>query len=93
MHFAADHSETLEVFLLNSVNLDVGFLDSTENVQTIFELLPCSVQHVRWNNQECISDAGLCSERTALDITPQEKTEVSKNLPEFHYDLPQTAGG
>jgi hypothetical protein len=37
MRFAADYSETLEVFFLTSVYLDVGSLGSTENVQTIFE--------------------------------------------------------
>jgi hypothetical protein len=62
-----------------SVNLDVGSLCSTENVQAIFELLPCSVEHVRWNSRDRIPDTGLqviksvnwCSEHTALDITPQ----------------------
>jgi hypothetical protein len=38
MQFAADYSETLEVFLVTSVDLDVVSLGSTENVQTIFEL-------------------------------------------------------
>jgi hypothetical protein len=46
MRFAEDHSETLEVFT-TSVDLDLGSLGSKENVQTIFELLPCSVEHVR----------------------------------------------
>jgi hypothetical protein len=59
MRFAADSSETLEVFLLTSVDLDVGSVGSTENVQTIFELLPCSVEHVRWNSRDRIPDAGL----------------------------------
>jgi hypothetical protein len=44
MRFAADYSETGS-FLLTSVDLDVGSLGSTENVQTIFELLPGSVEH------------------------------------------------
>jgi hypothetical protein len=35
--------------LLTSVDLDVGSLGSMENVQTIFELLSCSVEHVRCN--------------------------------------------
>jgi hypothetical protein len=43
MRFAADHSETLEAFYWPQY---VGSLGSTENVQTIFELLPCSVKHV-----------------------------------------------
>jgi hypothetical protein len=38
MRFAADYSETLGSVLLTSVDLDVGSLGSTENVQTIFEL-------------------------------------------------------
>jgi hypothetical protein len=59
MQFAEDYSETLEVFLLASVDLDVGSLGSTENFQTIFELLPCSVEHVRWNSRDRISDTGL----------------------------------
>jgi hypothetical protein len=59
MRFAADYSETLEVFLLTSVDLDVGSLGSTENVQTIFELLPCSVEHVSWNSRDRIPDTGL----------------------------------
>jgi hypothetical protein len=50
MWFVADHSETLEVFLLTSVDLDVDSLGSTENVQTIFELLPFYVEHVCWNS-------------------------------------------
>jgi hypothetical protein len=44
MQFAADYSETL-----TSVDLNFGSLGSTENIQMIFELLPCSVEHVRWN--------------------------------------------
>jgi hypothetical protein len=28
----------------------VGSVGSTENVQTLFEHLPCSVEHVRWNS-------------------------------------------
>jgi hypothetical protein len=59
MQLAADYSATLEVFLLTSVDLDVGSLGSTENVQTIFELLPCSVEHVRWNSRDRIPDTGL----------------------------------
>jgi hypothetical protein len=46
-------------FLLTSVDLDVDSLVSTENVQTIFELLPCSVEHVRWNSRDRIPDTGL----------------------------------
>jgi hypothetical protein len=38
---------------MTSVDLDVGSLGSTENVQTIFELLPCYVEHVR------VPDTGL----------------------------------
>jgi hypothetical protein len=84
MRFAADHSETLECFLLTSVDLDVGSFGSTQNVQTIFELLPCSVEeHVRWNSRDRIPDTSLqviksvnwCSEHIALDITPQEKIQ------------------
>jgi hypothetical protein len=79
MHFAADHSDTLEDFM----DLDVGSLYSTENVQTIFELLPCPVEHVRWNSRDRIPDTGLqviksvnwCSEHIALDIIPQERIE------------------
>jgi hypothetical protein len=37
----------------------VGSLGCTENVQTLFELLPCSVEHVRWNNRDRIPDTGL----------------------------------
>jgi hypothetical protein len=37
----------------------MGYLGSTENVQTIFELLPCSVEHVRWNSRDRIPDTGL----------------------------------
>jgi hypothetical protein len=73
MRFAADYSETLEVFLLTSVDLDVGSLGSMEKVQTIFELLPCSVEHVRWNSRDRIPDTGLqvksvnwCSEHLLL---------------------------
>jgi hypothetical protein len=54
MRFTADRSETLEVFLLTSVDLDMGSLGRTENVQAIFELLPCSSEHVRWNSQDRI---------------------------------------
>jgi hypothetical protein len=61
----------------------VGSLGSTENVQTILELLPCSVEHVRWNSRDRIPDTGLqviksvnwCSEHIALDITPHEKIQ------------------
>jgi hypothetical protein len=59
MRFAADYSETQEVFVLTSVDLDVGSLGSTENVQTILELLPCCVEHVRWNSRDRIPDTGL----------------------------------
>jgi hypothetical protein len=83
MRFAADHSETLDVFLITSVELDVGSLGSTENVQTIFELLPYSVEHVRWNSRDRIPDTGLqviksvnwCSEHIASDITSQEQIQ------------------
>jgi hypothetical protein len=82
MQFITDHSKTLEVVLLISVVLDVCFLGSTENVQTIFELLPSSVEHVRWNSRDRIPDTGLqviksvnwCSKHIALDITTQEKS-------------------
>jgi hypothetical protein len=50
----------------------------------IFELLPCSVEHVCYNSRDRILDTGLhviksvnwCSEHIALDITPQEKNPV-----------------
>jgi hypothetical protein len=71
MGFAADHGETLE-FLLTSVDLAVGSLGSTEKVHMIFEILPCSMEHVRWNSR----NPNSCSESTALDITPQEKNPV-----------------
>jgi hypothetical protein len=45
MQFAADYSETLEVFI-DPVDLDMGSVSSTDNIQTIFELLPCSVKHI-----------------------------------------------
>jgi hypothetical protein len=35
MRFAADYIETLEVFLLTSVDLDVGSVGSTDNVQHV----------------------------------------------------------
>jgi hypothetical protein len=62
--------------LLTSVDLDVGSLDSMENVQTIFELLSYSVEHVRWNSRDRVPDTGLqviksvnwCSEHIALDV-------------------------
>jgi hypothetical protein len=62
----------------------VDFFGSTENVQTILELLPCCVEHVRWYSPDPIPDTGLqviksvnwCSELNALDITPQEKNLV-----------------
>jgi hypothetical protein len=37
----------------------VGSLRSTEKVQTIFELLPRSVEHVRWNSRDRIPDTRL----------------------------------
>jgi hypothetical protein len=58
MRFAADYSDTGS-FLLTSVDLDVGYLGSMENDQTIFELLPCSVEHVHWNSRDRIPDMGL----------------------------------
>jgi hypothetical protein len=39
MRFAADRSETLKVFLLTSVDLDVGSLGCTENVQMSCDVL------------------------------------------------------
>jgi hypothetical protein len=59
----------------------VGSVGSTDNIQTIFELFPCFVEHIGWNSRDRIPDTGLqfiksvnwCSEHTALDITPQEK--------------------
>jgi hypothetical protein len=79
MRFAADYSETLDVFLMTSVDLDVGSVGSMDNIQTIFALLPCSVEHIGWNNPDRIPDTGLqfiksvnwWSEHNALDITPQ----------------------
>jgi hypothetical protein len=59
MRFAADYSETLDVFLLTSVVLDVGSVGSTDNIQTIFELMPCSVGHIGWNSRDRIPDTGL----------------------------------
>jgi hypothetical protein len=83
MWFAADYSETLEVFLLTSADLDVGSVGSTDNIQTTFELLSCSVEHIGWNSRDRFPDTGLqlinsvnwCSEHNALDITPQEKIQ------------------
>jgi hypothetical protein len=57
--------------LLTWVDLDVGSLGSMDNVQTKFELLSCSVEHVRWN----IRILDWCSEQIAIDITPQEKIQ------------------
>jgi hypothetical protein len=59
MQFAADYSETLEILLSTSVDLDLSSFGSTEIIQTIFELLPCSVKHVRWNSRDRICDMGL----------------------------------
>jgi hypothetical protein len=55
----------------------MGSLGSTENIQTVFELLPFSVEHVRWNSRDRIPDTGLqvikcvnwCLEYTALDTS------------------------
>jgi hypothetical protein len=66
-----------------SADIDVSSFGSMQNVQTIFELLPSSVVHVRWNSRDRMPDTGLqviksikwCSEHIALDITPQEKIE------------------
>jgi hypothetical protein len=38
---------------LTSVDLDVGYLGSMDNVQTIFELFSCSVERVRWESIVC----------------------------------------
>jgi hypothetical protein len=63
-------------FLLTSVDhLDVSSVGSMDNVQTIFELLSCSVEHIGWNSRDRIPDTGLqfiksvnwCSEHNALD--------------------------
>jgi hypothetical protein len=86
MRFAAHYSETLEDFLMTSVDLDVGSLGSTENVQTIFELLPCSVEHVRWNSRDRIPDMGL-------QVITSSVGGKKKKLPQFHCNLPQTACG
>jgi hypothetical protein len=48
------HLLSLFITLLHSVDLDVGSLGSTENIQTIFELLPSYVEHARWNNRDHI---------------------------------------
>jgi hypothetical protein len=72
MRFAAHYSETGVFF----PDLYVGSLGSTENAQTIFELSPCSVEHVSWNSRDRIPDTGLqCSEHIAFDITPQENIQ------------------
>jgi hypothetical protein len=68
-------------FFVISVDLNVGSVGSTDNIQTIFELLPCSVEHIGWNSRDHIPDTGIqftksvnwCSEHNALDITPQQK--------------------
>jgi hypothetical protein len=72
-------------FLLTSVDLDVVSLGSTENVQTIFELLPCSVEHVRWNSRDRIPD-------TVLQVI-KSSVGGKKKLPELHCNLPQTECG
>jgi hypothetical protein len=46
-------------FLLISVDVDVGSLGSTENVQTIFELLTCSAEHGHCNSRDRIPVTGL----------------------------------
>jgi hypothetical protein len=73
MQFVADYSETLEVFLLTSIDLDLGSLGSMENIQMIFELLPCSVEHVRWNRRDRIPDTGI-QELTSRYIEVHKKT-------------------
>jgi hypothetical protein len=73
MRFAVDYSETLEVNSAGSMN----------NIQTIFLLLPCSVEHIGWNSRDRIPDTGLQfiksvnwrSKHNALDIIPQEKIQ------------------
>jgi hypothetical protein len=67
MRFAVDHSETLEVVSM-LVDLDTRFLGSTENVQKIFELLPCFVGHVRWNSRDRIPDTGLQVIKSLTDV-------------------------
>jgi hypothetical protein len=64
-------------FSLTSVDHDVDSLGSTENVQTIFELLPCSVEHVHIPDMglQVIKSVNWCSEHTVLDITPLEKIQ------------------
>jgi hypothetical protein len=63
----------------------VGSLGSTENIQTIFELLPFSVEHVRWNSRDRIPDKGLQVIKSSVG--------GKKKLPEFQSNLPQTACG
>jgi hypothetical protein len=54
LRFAADHSETLEVFfLLTSVDLDVGPLSSTENIQMIFEISQMTVAPMELGRRGC----------------------------------------
>jgi hypothetical protein len=67
-------TEKLWKFLLTSLDLDVGSLGSTDNVETIFELLPCSEGHVRWNIRIWVFSSSS-PEHIALDITPQEKIQ------------------
>jgi hypothetical protein len=75
--------EKLWKLFTDSIDLDMVSVGSTENVQTIFKLLPCSVEHVRWNSRDRIPDPGLqvikfvnwWSEHIALDITPQKKIQ------------------
>jgi hypothetical protein len=72
MRFEANHSETRH-FLLISVDLDVVSFSSTENVQTIFELLPRSVEHVHWNSRDRIPDTGIVpSLGTCVPADPNE---------------------
>jgi hypothetical protein len=61
----------------------VGSLGTTQNVQTIFELLPCSEEHISWNSRDRIPDTGLQVIKSSVG--------GKKKLPEFHRNLPQTA--
>jgi hypothetical protein len=55
----------------------VGSLGSTENVQTIFQLFACSVEHVRWNSRDGIPDTGLQVIKSSLGGKKKKTSRVS----------------
>jgi hypothetical protein len=60
-----------------------GLDDLKTRIRNAISAIPADMLHKSWQELEYCLDV----------LRPSRSTEISKKLPEFHYDLPQTACG